>query len=143
MATTIPDATLTAILNAYLSGKDIRCGLVRTSGTGTGPYYTGTPSELTHLDDIPNNADCRPGDVIALTSEQIANLIFDADDIIITNVPSSVDAIQGYYLYDHTGTESTSEILLYEDSATGLPITPDGNNVKITINVGGILAITD
>lgn len=39
-------------------------------------------------------------------------------------------------LYIDTGVEATSKLIAYYDTATGLPIIPDGNNVNMVIDTG-------
>ena len=71
--------------NGFLTGlidwdtDDIRALLVRTSGGGGGPYYTLDLAADDFLDDIPNNADCRPASAVALTSEAGVDGVADAD----------------------------------------------------------------
>lgn len=141
MANGIPDATLTAMIAAYIAGKDLRALLIRTSGNETGPYYTYSASH-THLDDVPNNSDCRPMTAVALTSESAASKALDADNVTFSSVPAG-DPIQAYYIYDHTGTDSTSELLGYFDttSDSSLPVTPNGGDITININAAGLLTI--
>lgn len=39
-------------------------------------------------------------------------------------------------IYKHTGTESTSNLIAYIDTATGLPVTPSGGNITVTWDSG-------
>ena len=43
--------------------------------------------------------------------------------------------------YVDTGTGTTSRLLCHMDTATGLPLTPNGNNVDFTPNASGIFSI--
>jgi hypothetical protein len=61
---------------------------------------------------------------------------FDSDDPTFTSVSGA--SIEAIVLYVHTGTDSTSRLIMYQDtSVTGLPLTPDGSDVQITVDAGG------
>lgn len=131
---------LQAGMTAWDTG-DYRVLLIRTSGGGTGPYYTANLATHDFLDDIPNNADCRPATAVALTESSPANDgTADAADITFPTVASG-DAIQALVIYRHTGVESTSELLAYIDTGTGLPVTPNGADLNIVWNASGIFKL--
>lgn len=69
-----------------------------------------------------------------LASKTNTNGYLDAADLTITSVTG--DQSESFDIYIHTGTESTSRLLLNFDTATGLPITPDGGNITITWDNG-------
>jgi hypothetical protein len=47
-------------------------------------------------------------------------------------------SIEAIVLYVHTGTDSTSRLIIYQDTGvTGLPLTPDGSDVQITVDAAG------
>ena len=61
---------------------------------------------------------------------------FDSDDPTFTAVSGA--SIEAILLYVHTGTDSTSRLIMYQDTGvTGLPLTPDGSDVQITVDAGG------
>ena len=61
---------------------------------------------------------------------------FDSDDPSFTAVSGA--SIEAILLYVHTGTESTSRLIMYQDTGvTGLPLTPDGSDVQITVDPAG------
>ena len=49
--------------------------------------------------------------------------------------------ITGFVIYKDTGTPSTSPLIADIDTATGLPLTQDGNNVNLAFNASGIFGI--
>lgn len=55
---------------------------------------------------------------------------FDADDT--TATPDTSQSINAIVIYKHTGTASTSHVLAYIDTGTGLSFTSDGNPRAIT-----------
>lgn len=111
----------------------IRAILVRTSGGGAGPYWTPDMAADEFLDDIPDNADCRPLGTGASTGPALASKtntdgVLDADDVDFGLVASG-DVIQTIVIYKDTGSQATSRVITKHDSGTGLPVTPDGGNL--------------
>lgn len=48
------------------------------------------------------------------------------------------DQAEALILYIHTGTEGTSRLLSFHDTGvSGLPVTPDGRDIKVTPAAGG------
>lgn len=113
----------------------IRCLLVRTTGTGSGPYYAPSIDADEFLDDIPNNIDCRPATAEILGSKTKALGVLDAGDLAFPTMAAG-DAIQLLVIYQHTGTEATSRLIAKIDTATGLPITPTGVDVNVKWSSG-------
>jgi len=70
-----------------------------------------------------------------LTSKTIINGTFNSDDILYTSVTG--DTSEALVLYQDSGSEATSKLLLYVDTATGLPVTPDGTNISVAVNASG------
>lgn len=65
---------------------------------------------------------------------------FDHDNVTFSAVSgASVESID---YYNHTGTESTSQLICNIDSATGLPVTPNGGDITWTPAAGGVFQIT-
>lgn len=103
-----------------LDTDDIRAILV---DTGTYTYS----SAHDFLDDV--TAGARIAVSSALASKTITNGVFDAADKTLTAVSgASVEAI---IIYQHTGTDSTSRLILFIDTGTGLPVTPNGGDITI------------
>lgn len=51
---------------------------------------------------------------------------------------SAVSGVPVYYvvLYKDTGSDATSELLVYWDTGTGLPLTPNGGDVVVSFDTG-------
>lgn len=64
---------------------------------------------------------------------------FDAADVVL----SSVTGDQSEYVvgYRDTGAEATSDLMWFIDTATGLPVTPNGSDITITWNASGIYTL--
>lgn len=89
------------------------------------------------LDDI--LAAAREGTTTTLANVTVVDGVLDADDITLPD--DGGDTIEELVIYNHTGTESTSRLLALIDTATGLPLTPDGVDDTIQWSASGIYAL--
>ena len=105
---------------------DIRCILVDTAD------YTVNLTSHDNLDDIPAGA--RVAVSGALSSKTVAAGVADAADVTFSTV--SGDPSEAIVIYKHTGTEGTSRLIAYIDTATGLPVTPGGGDIIIQFDNG-------
>ena len=60
--------------------------------------------------------------------------VADAADVTLTSVAGDVS--ESIDIYQHTGTESTSLLIANVDTATGLPVTPNGGNITVQWDSG-------
>jgi hypothetical protein len=60
--------------------------------------------------------------------------VADASDVTFTSVTG--DQAERLVIYQHTGTESTSDLVASIDTATGLPVTPNGGNITVAWDNG-------
>lgn len=91
-----------------------------------------------NLDDV--TAGLRVATSGNLANKTFTGGVFDADNVTFTAVTGSAGAALVFYL--DTGTESTSKLVCYIDSASaGLPITPNGGDITLTFNASGIFAL--
>lgn len=90
----------------------------------TGSY---TPQTETHefLSDISSSA--RVTTPVTLASKSTTNGAADAADCTFTAVSGAT--IEAIVIYKDTGTESTSPLIAFIDTATGLPLTPNGGDI--------------
>ena len=109
-----------------MSSNDIRAILVDTAD------YTVNLATHDFLDDVP--AAARVAVSAAMASKTITDGIFDAADVTWSAV--SGDPSEAIVIYQHTGTESTSRLIAYIDTATGLPVIPNGGNITVTWDSG-------
>lgn len=86
------------------------------------------------LDDVPSGA--RVGTPQTLGSKTFTNGVLDGADGAFPTVTG--DPSEALIIFVDTGTESTSELLIFIDTATGLPVTPNGGNINVTWNASGI-----
>ena len=97
----------------------------------TGAY---TPQTAVHqyLADIPVSA--RIAGPVTLTAKATTGGAADAADCTFTSVSGAT--INAIVIYKDTGTEATSPLIAYIDTATGLPITPNGGDIIVTWDNG-------
>ena len=80
------------------------------------------------LSDISSSA--RIAGPVTLTAKTTAGGAADAADCTFTSVSGA--SIEAIVIYKDTGTESTSPLIAWIDTATGLPITPNGGDIITT-----------
>lgn len=71
----------------------------------------------------------------ALASKTVAAGVADAADITYTAVGAGA-AIPYVIIYKDTGVAGTSRLIAYIDTATNLPVTPNGGDISITWDNG-------
>ena len=97
--------------------------------TGT---YTANLSAHEFLSDIGTGARITTSG--AFTGKTTTGGAADANDITFTSVTGA--SIEAIVLYKDTGTDSTSPLIAFIDTATGLPITPNGGDIIVTWDNG-------
>ena len=97
--------------------------------TGT---YTPNLSAHEFLSDIGSGS--RISTSGAFTGKAATGGAADANDVTHTSVTGA--SIEAIVLYKDTGVDSTSPLIAYIDTATGLPITPNGGDIIITWDNG-------
>lgn len=85
------------------------------------------------LDDVPAPARVAVSD--ALASKTVTLGVADAADKTWSTVTG--DPSEYIVIYQHTGTEGTSILIACIDSATGLPVTPNGGDITVQWDSGG------
>ena len=71
---------------------------------------------------------------VTLTSKSTTGGAADAADCTFTSVSGAT--IEALVIYKDTGSEATSPVIAYIDTATGLPITPNGGDIIVTWDNG-------
>jgi len=89
--------------------------------------YTVNLATHTFLNEVP--AISRVATSGALTSKTVAAGVADAADVVLAAVTG--DPSEAIVIYQHTGVETTSRLIAYIDTATGLPVTPNGGDITI------------
>ena len=97
--------------------------------TGT---YTVNLSAHEFLSDISGGA--RIATSGAFTGKTTTGGAADANDVTFTSVTGA--SIEAIVLHKDTGTDATSPLIAFIDTATGLPITPNGGDIIVTWDNG-------
>jgi hypothetical protein len=90
--------------------------------------YTVDLANHEFLSSVPSGA--RVGTPQTLTSKTATNGVADAADITFPTVPLH-DPVEAILIYKDTGVEGTSRLMAYINSATGLPVTPNGGDIAV------------
>lgn len=83
------------------------------------------------LDDVPGGARVAVSSALA---GSVSGATVDLADATFSSVTG--DQSEALVIYKHTGTESTSRLIAYIDTATGLPVTPNGGDITVTWDSG-------
>lgn len=128
MANALYDLGREAFLNGSVSwtDDDIKVVLVDTND------YTVNLTTHQYLSDIAVGA--RVATSSNLSSKTATLGVADAADVTFADVTG--DQSEAIVIYKDTGTASTSPLLAYIDTSTGLPITPNGADIIITWSNG-------
>lgn len=125
------EALLTADSNIDLEAGNVKAVLV------DGADYTYSAAH-DFLDDVPSGG--RVATSGNLASKTITNGVFDVADFSFTAVTGDVSEI--LIIYIDTGVASTSRLVAYYDTGvTGLPVTPNGGDINVTVNGSGLFAL--
>lgn len=102
-----------------------------------------TPNLATHqfLSDVAaaarkgNSGGTTAADAPTLGTKTVTAGVADAADVTITAVPAGA-ALEYILLFKDTGVEATSPLIALIDTATGLPVTPNGGDITIAWDNG-------
>ena len=91
------------------------------------------------LDDVPAGA--RVAVSVTLTTPTIALGVFDTDDFVFPG--GAGDESEAIILYSHTGGADGARRLIafYDTGITGMPITPNGADINVTVHGSGWFAL--
>lgn len=128
MANTLYDAARKRFLEAQINWAT---DTIKVILVDTGAY---TPQTATHefLSDISSSA--RIAGPVTLTSKSTVGGAADGADVTFPGVTGA--SIEAIIIYSDTGSEPTSPLIAYIDTATGLPITPNGGDIIVTWDNG-------
>ena len=113
---------------AFLSGDidwlvdDIRAILIDVAD------YTVAINVDQYLSSIP--AAARVAVSASFTNKTATLGVADADDVTFSTATG--DQSEALVIYKHTGTDGTSPLIAYLDTATGLPVLPNGGDIVVT-----------
>lgn len=93
---------------------------------------TPAPATDVNLDDI--TAPARVATSANFSSKTVTAGVADAADVVLSAV--SGDEAESIVIYADSGVESTSRLIAFIDTATGLPVTPNGGDITIQWDAG-------
>lgn len=102
----------------------------------TGQY---DPVVATDEDEADLSPDPTIGTDQTLGTITVTNGTFDAADATFTSVTGN--SVEELLIFKDTGTPATSPLLVSFDTATGLPVTPNGGDIVIQWNGSGIFSL--
>ena len=128
MANTLYDFARQRFLEAQINWMT---DTVKVILVDTGAY---TPQTAVHqyLSDIPTSA--RIAGPVTMAGKATTGGAADANDVTFSAVTGA--SIEAIIIYVDSGTEATSPLIAYIDTATGLPITPNGGDIIVTWDNG-------
>ena len=128
MANTLYDYARQCFLEAQINWMT---DTVKVILVDTGAY---TPQTAVHqyLSDIPTSA--RIAGPVTMAGKATTGGAADANDVTFSAVTGA--SIEAIIIYVDSGTEATSPLIAYIDTATGLPITPNGGDIIVTWDNG-------
>jgi len=123
------EALLNGSANVDMSGGTVKMALVDT-GTYT---YSAADTFLSDLSGVVGTAE-------TLTTKTFTDGVFDCDDVTWSSVTGA--SVEALVTYIDTGVAGTSRLITYIDtSQTGLPVTPNGGDITLTVAAGGVFAL--
>lgn len=128
MANALYDSGRESFLKGEISwsSDNIKAVLVDTA------TYTANLAIDQFLSDIP--AGERVATSANFTAKTTTAGVADAADVTFTAVTG--DQSEALVVYQDTGVEGTSRLIAYIDTATGLPVTPNGGDISVTWDSG-------
>lgn len=124
-----------ALLDA-LANVDLMSSTVKVTLVDLADYTYNAAHDF--IDDVPSGA--RVATATLSTGKSVTNGVFDADDITFTSVTG--DQSEALIVWIDTTVEGTSRLVAFIDTGvTGLPVTPNGGNINVTWDAGGIFTL--
>jgi hypothetical protein len=110
----------------------IKVSLVDVGGTG----YVFSPTHKFY-DSVASGTNIVAGpNTLNTVPRPVANGAADGDDLTFSAVASGKPSIEAIIIFKDTGNNATSPLIAYIDTATGLPITPNGGDIIVTWDNG-------
>lgn len=72
-------------------------------------------------------------------SKTVTNGVFDAADITFSSVTGAT--VEAIVIFQDTGNVATDRLIAFIDTATGLPVSPNGGDITVQWSASGICAL--
>ena len=130
MANALYQKFVESYMNQAANQVNLASDTIKAILVDTGAY---TVNLATHefLSDIPGGAIIATG---TLAGKSVTARVFDATDLVLSAVSGA--SVEAVVLYKDTGSGATSRLICYIDTATGLPVTPNGGDITIAWDNG-------
>ena len=143
MANAIYTAFLNGILGSHatrvdLDADNIVLALVDNAGAGGAPVAA---TDDFWDDQNGSLVGSLSGNLASKTIGVVATGVFDAADLAPAFTAVTGATVESLVMLKNTGVAGTSDLICFWDTATGLPLTPNGGDVNITFNGSGILKV--
>lgn len=113
---------------------DVNDGTVKVALVDTGTYTYSAAHDF--YDDVSGVV----GTPQTIGTTTVTDGVFDGDNVTFTAVTGN--SVEALVIYIDTGVAGTSRLVAFIDTGvTGLPVTPNGGDIAITWNAGGIFAL--
>lgn len=113
---------------ALQGGLNMSSGTVKVSLIDTGTYtYSDAHQFYSSVTGV-------VGTPVTLSSKTFVNGLFDAADATFSAVSGAT--VEALIIWVDTGSSATSPLIAFIDSATGLPVTPNGGNIDVAWDNG-------
>lgn len=136
MANALFSAYRTVVLSAppNLSSATIKAMFVDHADDTPAPTTDDFIDDIASAARVPAIASCPT--LGSKTLGTVAAGVFDAADTVFTALTG--DQSESLILFEDSGVVGTSDLIAYWDTATGLPLTPNGGDVTVQWNASGI-----
>ena len=115
---------------AFLNGSiNMIANTITIALIDTGVYTYSTSHQ--YRSDISNSAVIS---TTTLTNKTITGGVFDADDALFSSVTGA--NAEALIIFSDSTVQGTSRLIAYIDSATGLPILPNGGDITVAFSSG-------
>ena len=143
MANSFYNAFLNGILGAHATRVDLDADTIKVALVDNGSG-DGAPDAAN--DDFWDDQDGGLiGTAYTLANKTIGTVGAGVFDNTVDPAPAfsavSGNSVESLVFFKDTGSAATSNLICYFDSATGLPLTPNGGDVNLTFNASGIFKI--
>lgn len=143
MANSFYNAFLNGILGAHATRVDLDADTIKMALVDNGSA-DGAPDAA--ADDFWDDQDAGLiGTAYTLAAKTIGTVAAGVFDNTTDPAPAftavSGATVESLVFFKDTGTPSTSNLLWFFDTATGLPLTPNGGDVNVTFSASGIAKI--
>ncbi len=120
------NAIYTKAKEKFLSGSiDLTSDTIKAALIDAQDYTVNTDTHE-FLSSVATAAIVDSGTIANIT---VTNGEFDGDNVVMSNVTG--DQCEAVVIYKDTGSSATSPLICYIDTATGLPITPNGGDITL------------